>query len=228
MADYLETSRKVWERASDFPADKEAVYPEHAQIEEFDRHAGKNVLEYGCGGGSDALSYWKRGCDVTFVDIVPRNLAMTVARFAVAPKLREDQKCTGLLLEDSAPIPVEYRSFDVVHCHGVLHHIMDPAPVVQEFAKVLKPGGLAYVMLYTETLFQLHAPQIVRLMNQTGLSVWEAFGWSTDGEDIPYAKAYEKASALMLFMENGFTCDPVQDIASYQGDIFRRYRLTKA
>ena len=42
---------------------------------------------------------------------------------------------------DISSIPLGNGSFDVVLCSEVLEHVADPAAVVQEFARILKPGG---------------------------------------------------------------------------------------
>src|SRR2546429_6246154 len=76
----IEQTRKAWARAANFPANKETVYPEHAEVQEFDLNAGKTVLEYGCGGGADALSYLRRQCRVWYVDVVPENVQRATER----------------------------------------------------------------------------------------------------------------------------------------------------
>ncbi|MBI3526322.1 MAG: class I SAM-dependent methyltransferase [Betaproteobacteria bacterium] len=42
---------------------------------------------------------------------------------------------------DAANIPVAAASFDVVLCTEMLEHVPDPARVVGEFARILRPGG---------------------------------------------------------------------------------------
>jgi len=42
---------------------------------------------------------------------------------------------------DIAAIPVNDASFDVILCSEVLEHLPEPIKVIQEFARILKPGG---------------------------------------------------------------------------------------
>jgi SAM-dependent methyltransferase len=44
-------------------------------------------------------------------------------------------------VSDAAAIPVPNASFDAVLCTEVLEHVPDPVAVVQELARVLRPGG---------------------------------------------------------------------------------------
>ena len=44
-------------------------------------------------------------------------------------------------VSDAAGMPVETGSFDVVLCTEVLEHVPEPVRVVQEIARVLRPGG---------------------------------------------------------------------------------------
>lgn len=45
------------------------------------------------------------------------------------------------IVSNITSIPVEDASFDAVLCSEVLEHIPDPVAAIQEFARILKPGG---------------------------------------------------------------------------------------
>jgi SAM-dependent methyltransferase len=198
----IETTREAWKRASLFPANKEMVYPEHAVVQEFESNRNKRVLEYGCGGGADAISYLRRGCTVFFCDVVPENVKTATERIAQA---RLSSKAYGLLLDASVPIPLGAGYFEVISSHGVLHHIEDPAPVVAEFRRVIHPHGALYVMLYTEFLWAKFQPTIRSLItNSRCASEYEAFCWCTDGENSPYARPYTEREGRALLEAGGF------------------------
>ena len=205
MESYLERSKREWERASGFPADKEESYPEHTEVQEFDLIHGKSVLEYGCGGGSDTMSYLRRGNFVTAVDIVPKNVQTTKKRIKDA-NLPENN-VNVVLLEDSVPLPFDDETFDVISSHGVLHHIKDPAPVLKEFHRVCKTGGSLYYMLYTNIMWDYFEERgmIQNFMRQYGVDKYEAFCYCTDNIGAPYARAYSSIEACALGEDNGFT-----------------------
>lgn len=213
--DYFEISKKAWECASDFPPDKELVYPEHRLAQEFDLIHDKKVYEYGCGMGSDVRSYLKRGNHVTATDIVPKNIE-TARKFTLQAGFTEDQ-FEFILLDKSYPIPFEDNSFDVISSHGVLHHIKEGDKVLQELYRVCKPEGIIYVMLYTDILWQLHLPSMQKLMRTEGIDEYEAFCWMTDGKGTPYARCYSAMDACEFLEQAGFT---VVDFNYWLNDCF--------
>lgn len=218
----LEETRRVWSRAAKFPANKELVYAEHAIVQEFDQHKGKRVLEYGCGGGSDALSYLRRGCTVWYVDVVQPNVEAAIKRIASAGL---DRKAYGLTLESSADIPVGDGYFQVVNSHGVLHHIEDPLPVLKEFRRLLARDGLLYVMLYSEALWAKFKPTVDALIKSKRCKTEEeAFGWCTDGEGVPYARYYTDLQGKDLLKSAGFSL--VSDRTYVNGE-FRTFKAVR-
>lgn len=217
----VERVRAVWTRAATFPSNKEAVYAEHAVVQEFDRHEGKRVLEYGCGGGSDAMSYLRRGCTVWYVDIVPENVEAARRRIEQSGL---NVKAYPFVIDDSTKVGIIGGYFDVVNSHGVLHHIEDPLPVLLEFHRLLKPDGELYVMLYTEHLWEQNLAQVRDLVKTRQLTEREAFGWSTDGPGVPYARAYTQEEGDALLEKAGFLPTAW---ALYNLNHFRTFRAVK-
>jgi SAM-dependent methyltransferase len=211
--------RAAWSRAAGFPASKEEAYPGHTSAQEFELHRGKRVLEYGCGGGADAMSYLRRGCTVWFVDIVEENVKAADARIRAAGLGAMGQ---GWWLEHNDGIPLPDGVADVASAHGVIHHIPEPVPVLQEIRRVLKPGGLFYCMLYTEFLLARAQPVIRDLTENGRCTVEEAFCAFTDGPGAPYARAYTDDDARHLFASAGFGAVDVTGVYN-RGD-FRTYR----
>lgn len=218
---------EFWKIASDFPANKELVYPDHARAQEFDKHRGKTVLEYGCGGGSDTMSYLRRGNTVYYCDIVPRNIEVTRQRIMEMPRCEFDWTAHPTLLPEShLVLPVQDKICDVVSSHGVIHHIPEPAPILKEFFRVLRPGGLLYIMLYTEHLWKRFEDEVRSLKGRKGISESEAFGWCTDGEGCPYARAYTRNEGEQLLAGIGFA--PL-DVVEFNEEppLFRTFRAMR-
>jgi SAM-dependent methyltransferase len=217
----VERIREVWIRASEFSADKESVYPEHARAQEFEQNKGKRVLEYGCGGGSDSMSYLRRGCDVTFVDIVPGNVHKTQTR--IAESGLEIAKSRGLVISQSASIPtLPSGLFELASAHGVIHHISEPVATLQEIRRLLRPGGLFYCMLYTERLWDRHRATVRALVKKEGISPKEAFAWCTDGKGAPHSDYYTEKEGFELLESAGFK--PKKETFLYNRHEFRTFR----
>ena len=204
----LEVTRRAWKRAAEFPTDKERVYPEHGLAQAFDSHRGKMVLEYGCGGGSDTLSYLRRNNSVTYVDVTPDNVETTRARVEAEGY---GPMSHGLVLEESDRIPLPSGLFDVASSHGVIHHIQRPLPVLQEIRRLLKPGGLLYCMLYTEHLYARFSDRVRLLVETKGLTHEEAFCWCADGEGTPWAVAYTQSEGEGLLKAAGLIVEDARE-----------------
>jgi 2-polyprenyl-3-methyl-5-hydroxy-6-metoxy-1,4-benzoquinol methylase len=235
----IEETRTFWSCASKFPADKEAVYPQHAIAHEFDEQARKGqrtillpdgarvnpfydeparVLEYGCGGGSDTRSLLRRGAAVTFADVTPENVNVTLQSV-----VGQGRNATALYLETSQVIGVADGYFDSINCHGVLHHIPEPTmhEVIAEFYRVLKPGGHLYAMLYTEHLFSRLQMSVEHLVAR-GWSYDRAFSHFTDGGGI--ARSYSLGGGRELFEHHGFT---FVSAIEYNERDFRTFKVRK-
>lgn len=191
--EYLDKSKHFWQVAKTFPPLKEEVYRDHASVFCLEEHAGKVVLEYGCGNGSDTLSLLKRGAKlVVFADITHPNVDHTWAR--ATEYIGVNVPCGDVQahrLAHSTDLPWSWTDyFDVITSNGCIHHIREPKPVIAEFTRVLKPGGRAFIMLYTEYLEAQCSKQMQNFINAYGITKEEAFGWVTDGPGCPYARSY--------------------------------------
>ena len=101
--------------------------------------AGKAVLDLGCGWGGKAV-YFAQHCQVermegfdlpgVFVPEVPLEFARTLGVSGC-----------GFRTGYAEAIPYGGGEFDLILCEDVLEHVADPAQVLQESARVLRPGG---------------------------------------------------------------------------------------
>ncbi len=221
MTDIIVRAREAWQVASTFPLTKEQVYPELVEVQEFNDHHDKEVLEYGCGAGSDALSYLRRGNMVTCCDIVPGNLYAARVNIEKAGFLKSAE---FQLLDNSYPLPFDDDTFDLINSNGVIHHIPEGAKVIREFYNILKPGGLCYVMLYTEMLWKRFESVIKKFQEEFKISEYEAFCWCTDGKGTPYARKYTEAEGIELFEHAGFKVLKTQ---VYNNSDFRQYKVER-
>jgi SAM-dependent methyltransferase len=109
---------------------------------DFDRYAGKTVLEVGCGPGVDLLQFARAGARVHARDLTENAVALARANLA-----REGHEA-DIQQGNAEALDFEDDTFDVYYSNGVLHHTVDTERAVSEAHRVLKPDGEAIVMLY--------------------------------------------------------------------------------
>jgi SAM-dependent methyltransferase len=115
-----------------------------------DRTRDKDVLDYGCGVGLEALQYAKKRNRVWLADISETNIALAERVLQLSGYHVE-----GSFLAKEAPPVIQPGSFDVIHCVGVLHHIPDPEPVVAAMAGWLRPEGELRLMVYSDEAWRI-------------------------------------------------------------------------
>jgi SAM-dependent methyltransferase len=102
---------------------------------EFAKHSGERLLGLGNGLGTDWLQYARHGADVVVCSASVEQLALVRRNF-------ELRGLHGRFLH-AAPtsLPLDDSSLDVASVSGLLAEVPDPAAVVREIYRVLKPGG---------------------------------------------------------------------------------------
>lgn len=104
----------------------------------------KRVLDVGCGAGFLSNDLARAGHVVTGLD-ASRSSLDVAEKFA--PNYTANEKKTGsanYILGDAYFLPFEENTFDVVCAMDFLEHVEDPARVIAEASRVLKPGGLLF------------------------------------------------------------------------------------
>ena len=108
----------------------------------FEGYRGRSVLEVGCGAGVDLARFARGGARVTGVDLTSSAIGLAKANF-------EQQALRGeFFVADGEHLPFPDASFDLVYAHGVVQYTADPARLVRECRRVLKPGGDAIFQVY--------------------------------------------------------------------------------
>jgi SAM-dependent methyltransferase len=170
-------------------------------------HDGEVILDYGCGPGHDLVGFghYSRpsqliGADVSISSLHEANMRLGVHGIdADFVRLKEDQ-----------PLPLPDRSIDYIHCSGVLHHVRQPDVVLQEFRRVIKPGGRCRLMVYNYDSLWLHL--MVAFVRQCkggefkDLDIRAAFAKTTDGPNCPISRVYKPEDFSRLVEPHGFNC----------------------
>jgi ubiquinone/menaquinone biosynthesis C-methylase UbiE len=197
-------------------------------VAKFNSFRGKDVLEIGCGIGTDGIEFARNGARYTGVDLTPKSTELAAERFGLfgVPgrfEVANAEEC----------LPFADNCFDHVYSFGVIHHSPAPERIIREIYRVLRPGGTLTVMLYNRSSINYYVEimflrRIFRwcllpafmpgaLAAVTGFDRWKLEGhrdrllkskkltkqeWismNTDGPFCPLARVYGHHEAAALF-----------------------------
>lgn len=112
------------------------------EFADFDSAREKCVLEVGVGLGAEHQQFAAAGAQLYGIDITKRAIEHTQRRLSIYG-LESD-----LHIGDAERLNFQDDFFDIVYSWGVLHHTPDTPKAISEVWRVLKPGGVAKVMIY--------------------------------------------------------------------------------
>lgn len=117
-----------------------------------DEPGGLDVLDFGCGVGVEALELALAGNRVDLADISVDNLYLAVRVLSLYADQIADQPALTIYRALGEPpyITADPESFDVFHCNGVLHHIPWARQIMERAHQILRPGGIARLMVYSD------------------------------------------------------------------------------
>jgi SAM-dependent methyltransferase len=167
----------------------------------FDQFAGKRLLEVGCGMGTDLLQFARGGARVTGIDLTPRSVETSRHHITLYDQSGD------FAISDAEILPFANESFDVVYSNGVLHHTPDTDAAVREIHRVLRPGGLARVMLYYRNSWNYWFEIILHrglmraqlLRGDSAEDIMARYVEVSEGGARPLVKVYSKRQARRLF-----------------------------
>jgi ubiquinone/menaquinone biosynthesis C-methylase UbiE len=149
----------------------------------------RQVLEIGCGSGIIALGIAPYAKQVVAMDISPLMIS-------IAQSKAENLSISNIVFRvcDGYAIPDDDESFDVVLLFNVLHVVKEPAAVLREAYRLLKPGGrlLSATDCYAEPV-----PFLARLM-LSAQKLLKMVGV------VPFLWYYRKEELHHLFEQSSF------------------------
>lgn len=105
---------------------------------------GASVLDVGCGAGFLSNHLARAGFRVDGLDASAESLAVAAEY--------DETRSVRYRLGDALALPYASASFDAVCAMDFLEHVEDPARVVSEAARVLRPGGLFFFHTFNRNL----------------------------------------------------------------------------
>jgi ubiquinone/menaquinone biosynthesis C-methylase UbiE len=189
-------------------ARKYFVEPHIPAFAEFERWAGKRVLEVGCGIGTDSINFARAGAQLTAVDISGESLRIAAQRAAVlgfADRIEFIQANAEELtsaLTDSG--------YDLVYSFGVVHHTPHPERGLVQMRELVAPGGTLKLMIYHRRSWKV----FWIVATQGHGRFWETddlvAAHSEAQTGCPVTFTYSRREARELVERSGFRVDEVR------------------
>jgi ubiquinone/menaquinone biosynthesis C-methylase UbiE len=172
-----------------------ALEPYLAGFARFSEGHGRDVLEVGVGMGADHVEWARSGPrTLTGIDLTPRAVEHTKAR------LKLYDLVSKVVVGDAEHLPFDSESFDLVYSWGVLHHSPNTPQAISEVHRVLRPGGIARIMIY-------HRYSLVGYILWARYALLTGHPFRSLGEvyashlESPGTKAYSLREAQTMFRE---------------------------
>ena len=158
---------------------------------------GKQVLEVGCGMGTHAEMLVRRGAHLTAIDQTAFAVRSTNRRLALGNLKAQVSQ------QDAETLGFRDASFDVVWTWGVIHHSKSTERCVDQLARVLRPGGRLFMMVYyrPSLVYYLHCGLIRGVLMGKLLrhSLDQIYVSSADGF---FARVFNKSELQELLSKN--------------------------
>ena len=132
------------------------------------RRAGGRCLEIGVGTGRVALPLHGAGASITGLDLSPLMLARIIEKSG-------GRSPFPLVLADATRLPFPAAVFGSALAAHVLHLIADWRTVVDEVARVVRPGGVA--LMNPPGHWARTDPLMIKFTEQTGTPLFIGMGW---------------------------------------------------
>lgn len=176
MTDHAVGSREFFDDLDDYRFDKLHYLP---QLVDFSGFAGQQLLEVGCGIGTDLVRFARGGARVTGVDLAETAIDLARRNFALHGLAADD-----LRVANGEALPYANDHFDAVYGHGVLQYTAHAPAMIRECHRVLKPGGTGIFMVYNRVSWLNALSKVMKV--------------ALEHEDAPVLKKYSIAEFRSL------------------------------
>lgn len=137
--DLMGRSPSLWEKGLTRRLDLVVAHQILRKLEKHERIKGKRILDIGSGMGDFMLACYQHGAIP--LGIEPDNEHIDFSKSWFQDNKAEIHLCQGI----GEKLPFREGTFDIVSCNTVLEHVDNPAVVIKEVVRVLKPDGIFFL-----------------------------------------------------------------------------------
>jgi ubiquinone/menaquinone biosynthesis C-methylase UbiE len=188
------------------------VEPHIINFAKFDSWRSKQVLEVGCGIGTDAVNFARNGAIYTGIELSNESLTLAKKRFELfglqGNFLKGNAEELYKVLAD--------KKFDLIYSFGVLHHTPNLGMALKQIRSYCHEKSRVKIMVYASNSYK-------QKMIEAGLDQPEAqYG-------CPIANTYEKAEIIEILKVSGFKTISIfqTHIFPYQVEPYKNYNYLK-
>jgi SAM-dependent methyltransferase len=181
------------------------VEPHIKEFADFEKWRGKEVLEIGCGIGTDTINFARAGASVTAIDLSPKSIEIAKQRAHVYG-LENSIKFICGSAENLRDL-VREKKYDLIYSFGVIHHTPNPESVFLQVQNHLKNDGEFRVMVYHKLSWR-----VLEILFESGnplsgiLDLDKTIATRSEAQTgCPVTYSYSLSSFKSLLERNGLT-----------------------
>jgi SAM-dependent methyltransferase len=158
---------------------------------------GDVVLDVACGPGNFSREFAKAVGDEGLV--VGIDASKTMLERGVVDLVKARLSNMALVRADASSLPFEDRSFDALCCFAALHLFADPFGALDEFTRVLRPGGRVAIMASARR--QVTHPALRPLIERSsGMKLFEQDEIVDALRDRGFTDVHQRLSGIVQFV----------------------------
>lgn len=142
------------------------------------------ILEAGCGFGHWVFWLAEQGYRTVGVDLAEKTIA-TAKNYSRRNKITS----CNFIEADIRQLPIKDNYFDLIFSFGVIEHFQHPESILNEFKRVLKPGGRIFLSMPNQYSFHTLTRPISKMVGRWNLG---------------YERSYSQKSLKGLLKNSGF------------------------
>jgi len=199
------------------------VEPHIKEFADFSKWKNKEVLELGCGIGTDSINFARTGAKLTIIELSDKSLEICKNRFKLY-NLNATFICGNI---EKISEYINNKKFDLIYSFGVIHHTIEPKKVINEIYNLLKEDGEFRFMVYSKISYKLFWLMMENNIKDLSYGLKYICNQSESQENCPMTHIYdfddirnnlldERFNILKMWKDHIF----IYDIENYKKNIY--------